>query len=213
MQQLPVTGVIPIAEMRGENDEETDLLRAMSERAQQFLGEFAWCSAIREFYFGDGIGNVFAVFLARIQPSHSGIDEFLWVVVGDIPPAYLVTDACHTPKEAMEGYIEEMRRWVAAAYRGQTSKDIIPVNAAPTPESAKTLEQRLNTLERDIFPVWFVELGGGISHYHNLSGVAGSATISPEGSGTAPHEALKCALHVGHQADRNFELRNLKLKS
>jgi len=157
MQELPVTGVVPISDMRGENDEETALLRAMSERAQEFLRSFPWCSTITEFYFGDGIGNVFAVFLARIQPSRSGVDEFLWVVVGDIPPAYLVTDACHTPKEAMEGYIEEMRRWVAAAYKGHTSQDIIPVNASPTPESAQLLGKRLDTLEQQILPAWFVD--------------------------------------------------------
>jgi hypothetical protein len=37
-----------------------------------------------------------------------------------------------------------MRKWVALAKQGRTSRDVIPVNAPATPESAETLEARLN---------------------------------------------------------------------
>lgn len=46
----------------------------------------------------------------------------------------------------MEGYIEEMRKWVAAAYKRKTEPDIIPVEVPATPESAESLEKRLDTL-------------------------------------------------------------------
>jgi len=143
--------------MLGESEEETALVRAMSERAQAFLSSFAWCESIEEFYFGDGIGNIFAAFFARIKPSRPSVDEYLWVVVGDVPPAYLVTDHCHTPKEAICAYIEEMRKWVAAARLGQNPRDVIPVNAPATPESAEALNRRLDTLEYEILPKWFVD--------------------------------------------------------
>src|SRR5579863_4006108 len=105
---IPVTGVIPLERMAGDDEEDTALLREMAERAENFLKSFSWCLAIRESFFGAGIGKIIAVFLFRISPLQSDVDEWLWVVVGDVPPAYLVTDHCKTPSEAIEGYIAEM---------------------------------------------------------------------------------------------------------
>jgi hypothetical protein len=153
---LPVTGVVPISQIMGDEEEDTRLLQEMSEEAQMYLSSFAWCNAIDEFYFGEGVGGVFAVFFARIKPKRPDVDEWLWVIVGDVPPAYLVTDVCRTPKEAAEAYIEQMRKWVAAARLSQTSKDIIPVNVPATPEWAETLHTRLNTLEFEVIPKWFI---------------------------------------------------------
>jgi hypothetical protein len=155
--ELPVSGVVPISTMTGEDEDETTKLREMEARARAFLSSFPWCESIKELYFGTGIGDVFAIFFAHIRPSRAKVDEYLWVIVGDIPSAYLVTDDCQTPKEALEGYIGEMRKWVALAAKGQSTKDVIPVNLPSTPEWAETLRSRLDTLELQIIPQWFVE--------------------------------------------------------
>ncbi|MGA3102543.1 MAG: hypothetical protein ABSD61_11835 [Terracidiphilus sp.] len=154
---IPVSGVIPVSEMVGEDDEETVRLRELEESARGFLLQFEWCEAIREFYFGDGVGDVFGVFLARIEPAKPDIDEYLWIVVGNLPSAYLVIDDSPTPKDALEAYIEEMRKWVVLAKRGEHSPDVIPVNVPATPEWAEQLEGRLDALEKEIIPIWFVQ--------------------------------------------------------
>ena len=154
-EELPVTGVVPTSAMTGEDEEETARLREMEGQARAFLSSFQWCESIDGLYFGDGVGGVCAVFFAHIKPSRPDVDEHLWVVVGDLPPAYLVTDDCRTPKQALEGYIEEMRKWVALAKVGQASHDVIPVYVPPTPESAEALESRLDALEQKIIPQWF----------------------------------------------------------
>jgi len=105
-----------------------------------------------ETYFGDGYGKVVAVFFFHIEPSRPDVDEWLWVVVGDLPSAYLVIDACKTPSQALEGYIGEMSEWVKLAKEGRSSKDVIPVNAPATPESAGMLEARLKVLSERIVP-------------------------------------------------------------
>ncbi|HKR26293.1 MAG TPA: hypothetical protein VJS11_02525 [Acidobacteriaceae bacterium] len=125
--QLPVSGVIRASEMAGDTDDETARLRRMEAEARAFLTAFKWCGGIRDFYFGAGIGDVFAIFLARIEPWGPGVDEYLWVVVGDLPPAYLVVDDCKTPKEALRAYIGEMRKWVAVAEYGCDPTNVIPV--------------------------------------------------------------------------------------
>ena len=160
---LPVSGVIPILEMTGEDDEETQRLREMEQRARDFISDFEWCEEIRDFYFGAGVGDVFAVFLAHIRPAQPSVDEYLWIVVGDFPSAYLVTDDCANPREALEGYIWEMRKWVDLAREGRSSDDVIPVNVPATPERAESLESRLDTLEQKVIPIWFSSPGDSSS--------------------------------------------------
>ena len=82
----------PCNELRGEDEEDHELLQEMLQRAYAYLSAFSWCRAIRECYAGDiAIGKVVLVLLFRIDPAREGVDEWLWVVVGDVPPAHLVT--------------------------------------------------------------------------------------------------------------------------
>jgi hypothetical protein len=146
MNAADLTSVVPIVEMRGENDEETLGLQAMFERARCFLSEFSWCRQIEESYFGFGYSGIVAVFLFKILPSRPGVDDWLWVVVGDVPPAYLVTEANLTPDLALDSYIREMNKWVSAARAGRPVQDLIPVGVPPTQENAAALGRRLRAL-------------------------------------------------------------------
>ena len=135
---------MPLEKLFGEDPEDTLLLKSMAVDAEKFLESFEWCQGIEEKYFGAGIGGVVAIFLFGIVPARQQVDEWLWVVVGDLPSAYLVTDDCEVPSEALQGYITEMRKWVRLAKAGRTSPNVIPVNVPPTPEWAKELEGRLD---------------------------------------------------------------------
>src|SRR5579863_5746936 len=127
---VPVTGVIPLSEMQGEDAEDTRLLQIMAKGAENYIRSLPWCVDIREAYFGDGYGGVAAVFLFRIVPERANVDHWLWVVFGDIPPAYLVVDDCKAPSEALTGYVEEMSKWVELAKLEKESGAVIPVNVA-----------------------------------------------------------------------------------
>lgn len=140
--------------MVGDDDEDIRLLRVMAAGAENYVRCFSWCNNIREIYFGDGYGEIVAVFLFRIEPSKEGVDEWIWVVFGDVPPAYLVTDACKTPSQALEGYIEEVSKWIELAKEGRSSVDVIPVYVPPTPENAADLERRLKVLQEVIVPAF-----------------------------------------------------------
>jgi hypothetical protein len=147
MNGADLTSVVPIDKMKGDSDEETLGLKQMFEEARGFLSGFAWCQRIEDSYFGFGYAGIVAVFLFRISPAHTGIDDWLWVVVGDLPSAYLVTEGNLTPDLAVDGYIYEMSRWVQAAKGGRPVKDLIPVNVPPTQENAEALERRLSALK------------------------------------------------------------------
>jgi len=143
----PVRCVVPIQDMAGEDSEDTNRLQLMAADAKAYLRSFAWCQSIEKQYFGAGIGGVIAVFLFHLRPTRPEIDKWLWVVVGDLPPAYLVTEDSSTPSAAVATYIREMKRWIDLARSNRASPDIIPVNMEPTPEGARQLSSRLQFLE------------------------------------------------------------------
>ena len=139
--------------MVGDSDEDTIQLRQLATRAANYLRSFPWCTTILESYFGGGIGKIFAVFCYHIVPARADVDEWLWVMVGDIPSAYTqVIDECRTPFEAFETYDWGMSRWIELARQGRTSPDVPPVNVPATPEWAEELDGRLQMLRRVIKP-------------------------------------------------------------
>jgi hypothetical protein len=152
--RIPVKGVIPLDQMFGGDDEDIRLLQLMASGAEKYVRSFPWCRSIREIYFGDGYGGVAAVFLFHIEPSQADVDEWIWVISCDISPAYLVTDSLKTPSQALEGYIEEVSKWVSLAKEGRTSKNVIPVYMPATPENATDVENRIKVLQEAIVPAF-----------------------------------------------------------
>jgi hypothetical protein len=140
--------------MAGGDDKDIELLRTMASGAENYIRSFPWCKSIREVYFGDGYGGVVAVFLFRIEPTRADVDEWLWTISCDVSPAYLVTDSCKTPSQALQGYIEEVSKWVELAKQGLSSKDVIPVYMPATPKNAADVEKRLKLLRDVIVPAF-----------------------------------------------------------
>lgn len=147
-----------LTEFVGEDEEETAQVREMAERAVRFLRSFDWCVDVAEVRVGDVTADsVVAVFLCRVVANRDDVPEWLWVVVGDVPPAYLVVDDAPNPASALDAYVGEMQEWVAAAKRGEPVDNLIPVLDAhgtrelpPTPQTAEGLERRLGLIDAEI---------------------------------------------------------------
>lgn len=139
-----------IDEMRGDSPEDTKLLRQMYDDAKRYITRFAWCKKVKDLWFGFGVGEIVAAFLAHIEPSQEGVDDYLWIIVGDIPPAYLVCDQAPTGRDAISVYVEEMSRWVKAVRNGKPVDDLIPVNAPPNTGTAEELSGRLAFIKQKI---------------------------------------------------------------
>jgi hypothetical protein len=131
----------------GDDAEDTALLEGMHKDAQKFASSQKWCGPIQEEYLAFGVGGIIAVFLFKIRPLGDDVDPWIWVIVGDVPSAYITTEDNDTWQEALEGYVFEMRRWCRAVEADELTEDLIPVNATPTLENAKLLEQRLDFLD------------------------------------------------------------------
>lgn len=153
------TTVTPAPDYAGEDDTDRAMIDEMLQMARRFLEDFRWCRAVGEMFVGQAIGGVVGVFLFRIEPAQEDVDEWLWVVVGDIPPAYLVTDDAPTPVDALRSYIELMGEWVDAVKNDRPVDELIPVATADgqylletTEETAAMLSSRLEFLAERVVP-------------------------------------------------------------
>lgn len=121
-------------------------LTDLEDAAINYIRSFAWSGEILEIYDGFQEPGILGVFLMHLRPTQPEVDEWLWVVLGDLPPAYLVADDNPTVAEAVTGYADKMQRWVDAARAGAPVDDLIPVNVPPTKEYADMLSSRLSIL-------------------------------------------------------------------
>ena len=143
----------PTSEMRGEDHDETHELHAILQAARDYLAGFTWCSGIEEEFFGLGIGGVVGVFLFRIRPIGEA-DEWLWVIAGDLPSSYVVTDQASSPVQALEIYCDLMEAWVRVVRHGGDLRDVFPVVVEPTLENAELLEKRVFFLRKKVIPAF-----------------------------------------------------------
>jgi len=154
--------LVPIEQLSGDSSEETELLRELASDSRKYLESFTWSGRVGRGWFGLGVGRVFGVFLFEIEPSRHDIDRLLWVIVGDLPPAYLVVDESPTARAALANYVGLMQEWIDAVRSGSPLDDCIPVNAPANEEYADLLQRRLSFLKEHILSdreaaveIWF----------------------------------------------------------
>ena len=148
--------IVPVSQICGEDQEETAELIEMYDRAQTYLLSHEWCTDVCDAHFGFGLGGVVALFLVRARLA-SGADEWLWLVEGDLPSAYLVTDNAKDPAAALEIYAELMTAWIDAVRSGRGLDEVFPVDAPADEAHAKMLDTRIKFLRDEIFPAVMLE--------------------------------------------------------
>lgn len=139
-----------VPDVRGDSDEDTALLLKMAETARRYIQSFDWCPPIEAMYLGDGVGGIVAVFLVRFASKIAGTDDQLWVVVGDLPSAYMVVEIGEAPSDALKKYCELMEDWATAVQHGRSLRTVFPVSAPETVENAFLLQQRVRFLREEI---------------------------------------------------------------
>ncbi len=148
---MNVAGFQLAPNIKGDSDEDTELLLSMADDARAYLQGMNWCPSLMRLYLAFGVGGVVAIFLAELDPKSEHQDRFLWIVVGDLPSAYLVADSA-TPGEALETYCALMADWIEAVEQGRSLDEVFPVAANPTAEVAAQLRRRVDFLKECIRP-------------------------------------------------------------
>lgn len=136
-------------EIVGYDEEETRLLNMMAAEARQYILGFRWTPRKFQCEFVWGIGGIFALFLLRFDELIGGTDDRLWVVVGDLPSAYMVVEPDDSAHEAAERYCELMADWCDAVTSKSDLTEVYPVRSAPTAANVDLLRRRLDFIRGD----------------------------------------------------------------
>ncbi|MFC1750739.1 hypothetical protein ACFL2V_18265 [Pseudomonadota bacterium] len=150
--------VIEWSDFTKTHQEDVDEAKGMYQEAKNFLEFYDWCLDVNQSYIGILHPGILGVFLFRISPSNENVDEWIWVLVGDIPPAYLTTEECPNPACALDGYIGAMEEWVDAVEKEKPIDKLIPVNVAATKENGERLKKRLAFLDKKVLPSYSADL-------------------------------------------------------
>lgn len=137
-------------ERAGSRDEDAGAIRQLHDEAIAYLTRFRWCARVRAEYIGFAYPGIVAVFLFEIEPARSGVDEWVWIIVGDLPPAYITCEQSPNPASALDAYVGAMQEWVDAVRTGSSTDELIPVNVSPTTANAERLATRLKLLDEKI---------------------------------------------------------------
>lgn len=137
-----------------EREELARLAAELAAEAEVYIRSFHWTPPIRDMPLAFGIGKVIGLYLARFErPIEGSDDSELWIVAGDMPPAYFATDYTSTPADALEAYCELMQDWADAVIAGDGRSQVYPVAVAPTQEHADMLSSRVAYIRRVFVPL------------------------------------------------------------
>lgn len=119
-------------------------LISLAEEARLFIEGHKWCKSVEKQWLAKGWENILLVFFFEIVPNSTDADDKVWVIVGDLPPAYIDVESATNETEAIQVYIEIMDDWVQCVKKGESVENCYPINVPPTDEHAEMLDTRLN---------------------------------------------------------------------
>lgn len=152
-QTINTADLVPADLVKGEDDEETAQLIEMLQHARAYISGFDWCPPIAQVWLGLGVGGVIGVFLVKFKkPIANSDDDMLWIVCGDVPCAYLVTDNAKDAVSALDIYCDMMNEWIDAVENGDSLEDVFPVNAPADLEHSDLLRKRVTFIRTRIIP-------------------------------------------------------------
>lgn len=139
------------SKITGDDPDDTKLLREMAAEARAYIEDFEWSPPIESLHLGLGVGGVIAAFLVQFEEEIDGTDDdALWVVVGDLPSAYVVVEPDDDGVAALERYCEVMEDWAFNVLKGNSLDDSFPVEAEATDEHAEMLNSRIAFIRTEI---------------------------------------------------------------
>lgn len=148
--EIDADGLQEESKIKGDDAEDTALLREMAAEAREYVEDFEWCPAVVSVHLAFGVGGIVAVFLVQFEEAIEGADDALWVIVGDLPSAYVVVEPGDDGKQALGRYCELMEDWSFNVLKGLSLEECFPVAAEATHEHAEMLRERIAFIHTEI---------------------------------------------------------------
>lgn len=131
--------------------EEIQAILNLYNEAKDYIEAFSWCISTKNCWYDQdhGIYEKIGVFLFEIEPINDTVDDFIWVIVGDLPYVYLDKGVTNG-EEALKTYCELMQEWANSVKSGQKLDECYPVAVDPTSENADLLSSRVSFIRRNL---------------------------------------------------------------
>ena len=129
-----------------------DEVVSLIKESKEYLGRQKWCKSIQRGWLFTNIGYAVNIYLYEIENEQSPEDNFLWIMVGDLPPIYLDTYNVKSTKEVIEIYVDLANDWIQHARTGQSLDECFPFEAANSHQLITMLESRTRRLQNEILP-------------------------------------------------------------
>lgn len=131
--------------------EEIQAVLSLYYDAKNYIEDFDWCVSTKKCWYDKdhGIYEKIGIFLFEIEPINNTVDDFIWVIVGDLPSVYL-DNSITTGEEALKTYCELMQEWADNVKNGKSLDECYPVPVDPTTENAALLSNRISFIRREL---------------------------------------------------------------
>lgn len=131
--------------------EEIQAILSLYYDAKNYIEDFDWCVSTKKCWYDKDFGIYLkvGVFLFEIEPLNNNVDDFIWIIVGDLPSVYL-DKSIKSGKEALEQYCELMQEWADNVKSDKSLEECYPVPVDPTIQNAELLSSRLAFVRREL---------------------------------------------------------------
>ncbi|TQV80787.1 hypothetical protein [Denitrobaculum tricleocarpae] len=137
--------------LRGE--EEKSGFADIEAKAKAVLSDEPWCPPTTETYVAAYCPPIVAVFLYRIDTQHpvaledeDGFLEWAWVLVGDLPPLYILYMPIADGLDALRCYVGVYQTWLKRFDAGLPLEEIADLKVPHDEEHAEMLRVRAKLL-------------------------------------------------------------------
>lgn len=141
--------MVLIEDLKRTQSDDGELFK-LAEEAKLFLESHKWCKKVEKQWLASGWENLLLVFYFKITPNSKNADDYVWVVVGDLPPAYIDIESADNISDVIETYTDLMDDWVQCVKNGQPVEDCYPIDVPPENEYAEMLAIRIKLVREYI---------------------------------------------------------------
>lgn len=113
----------------------------------QFLTAMPWHNGVVKSYFGGGLQGLVACFLFEIVSRDPKVDSMIWVVGGEVPWVYLVTDRAKNWVAALDLYVELANEWIEASTDDEREEKVFPFSKTLNAKSKKEMTELISKLQ------------------------------------------------------------------
>jgi hypothetical protein len=126
-----------------------DLTKFINEARVYILSQ-SWCMEVQDGWLAEEWEGILSVFLFKIKPINKDVDDYVWIIVGDIPPAYIDIESAKTSSEALYAYCYIMKDWAETVIAGKSVEDCFPINVEASEKHAQMLLSRISFIESNL---------------------------------------------------------------